>query len=98
MSGVISLAIIIALGIASALSSKDECCREEDSECRTVAKLKDEIAKELIGKYGLSEEEAEEIADDLLSADEERAETAAKRLREIGAIDDVLAIMSETIK
>ena len=100
MSSSITLAIVAVaiLGIASLLSGRSTCCEESEKECRTVTRLKEEIANTLVGKYGLSEHEAEEIASDLLSADEQRAEAAAKIIKGIGALDDILSIMAETIK
>ena len=86
-----SLIVAGLLAVAAAIS-KSECT---DEECYTVDRSEKYVTDVLIQKYGLDPDTARSLAEDLLSGDYEKAENAVKKMKELGALNDVLEVINK---
>jgi len=82
--GTLAIAGLLAIG---ALISRSEC---RDEECVAVDRSEKYVTDILIHRYGLKPDTARSIAEDLLSGDYGRVKSAVKKLKKIGALNDVL--------
>ena len=89
-----SLALVGLVAIGALITGR-EC---DEDECVTVDRSEKYITDILIGKYGLDPDTARSIAEDLLSGSYERAKSAVRKLKDLGALNDVLDAISRAQK